>query len=193
MVVGDDPVSRRLGHGSGTVIWKYLLAASAYSPVVILTGVRVGAPAVSAAVIVVGLAMAAGLLAVLGRGRRRSATEPLRVLAVSDRGFDAAAYLPTFLLPFLVVNDPAVRDLVALGLFSLLLVYVSAQTDLLALNPWLFVTGRRLVQATVDRGDGLSEAVLVICSVPPVPASQGTDGSHVVRLVGSRLYLSEAV
>ncbi|MCW3040565.1 MAG: hypothetical protein JWM31_2470 [Solirubrobacterales bacterium] len=175
------------------MIWKYLLAASAFSPVVILTGVRVGAPAVSAAVIGVGLAMAAGLLAVLRRGRRRSATEPLRVLAVSDRGIDAAAYLPTFLLPFLVVNDPAVRDLVVLGLFAVLLVYVSAQTDLLALNPWLFVTGRRLVQATVDRGDGLSEAVLLICSVAPVPASQGTDGSHVVRLVGSRLYLSEAV
>lgn len=174
------------------MVWKYLLAASAYSPAVILTGVRVGGPVMSAAVIAVGLAMAAGLMAVLGRGRRRSATEPLRVLSVSDRGPEAAAYLPTFLLPFLVVNDAGPRDLAALGLFALLLVYVSAQTDLLALNPWLFVTGRRLVQATVDRGNGLTEAVLVICKVPPVPKSAATDGNHVVRLVGSRLYLSEA-
>jgi hypothetical protein len=173
------------------MIEKCLLAASAYSPIPMLTGVRVEEPALSIALILFGIVMAAGLPVVLRYGRTRSSPEPLRVLKVTDRGNDVASYLPTFLLPFLVVASPSPRDLIALALFGALLIFVSAQTGLSALNPWLYVKRLRLVQATVDRGEGQVENVLIVCKQPPVPAVGSADGSYVVKVIGSRLYMSD--
>jgi hypothetical protein len=49
---------------------------------------------------------------------RRTEHEPITPAAVSDAGSDVAGYLATYLLPFLTVAEPGIRDVVAYVLFS---------------------------------------------------------------------------
>ena len=73
-----------------------------------------------------------------------------------------------FLLPFLVVADPSGRDLTALFLFALLLLYVTAHSNISVFNPLLTFQKLKIAEVLVSRGTSRTERILVICSSLPV-------------------------
>jgi hypothetical protein len=93
--------------------------------------------------------IAAGVL-VLGRFRRVAAMGwPL--VAVDDRGAEVAGYLASYLLPFLTVSEPSLRDLVAYALFLVVLAVIYVRSGLVRVNPTLYLLGWRLQE--VEIGD----------------------------------------
>jgi hypothetical protein len=89
------------------------------------------------------------------RAARRIAPDPIRIDQVSDRGTEIAGYLATYLLPFVTVSEPSGRDLAAYGLFFLVVGIVYVRSDMLQINPLLYVLRYRVAAIkTSDEWNG---------------------------------------
>lgn len=76
-----------------------------------------------------------------------------RVDAVDDgAASDVAGYIVAYLLPFLVVSDLQIRDLVSYAVFIVVVGIVMTRGELLHINPWLFLSGRRIYTITLASG-----------------------------------------
>jgi hypothetical protein len=176
------------------MISRLLLTVSAYSPLAILTGIRVTDAFLSWALI--GGGVLAGLCLYLNLWHAGSANpaDPLRVVEVTDLAGDFPSYLMTYLLPFVVVVHPSPRDLVALGVFGLLLLYVSFQSSTVAVNPWIYVIGLRLYSGRIDRGAGGTDEALLLsrrkpATSPPGSAPSATHPGVPAVLLAQSIYL----
>lgn len=95
------------------------------------------------------------LLAVLGlfllsRLLRQRATvqpSPRTFVNVRDEGAQVAGYLASYILPLLAISKPSWRDLVAYSLFLALYAVVYINSDLMQVNPMLYLDGYRLYAA----------------------------------------------
>jgi hypothetical protein len=114
------------------------------------------------------LEVACAVLAVIGYAdmiwivfgiTRRIEHEPITPAAVSDAGSDVAGYLATYLLPFLTVAEPSVRDVVAYALFLLVTGLIYVRSEMTQINPTLYLLGRRVARVTT--GDGWSGYVIM--------------------------------
>ncbi len=106
---------------------------------------------------------------VLWRFRKVTAI-PWPVRTVEDRGAEVAGYLATYLLPFVTVAQPNLRDVIGYGLFLVIVAIVYIRSSLVQFNPTLYLFGWRLyaieigsnwsgfvlARGTVRRGDSLS-------------------------------------
>jgi hypothetical protein len=98
------------------------------------------------------LAVALSLVMVLGViatgwiafGERAKEPSAVVFTVVKDEGGEVAGYLVTYLLPLLAVSNPSDRDLVGYGLFLVVLVVVWLQSDLIVINPLLYLFGWRV-------------------------------------------------
>ena len=63
-----------------------------------------------------------------------------------------AAYLATYLLPFVTLSEPSDRDVVSYLLFLLVAALIYVQSDLLQINPVLYLFRRRVVKVTTKAG-----------------------------------------
>lgn len=75
----------------------------------------------------------------------------VKVDAVSDEGGTVTGYLASYLLPFLTVPEPGWRDAVSYVIFLVVSATVYVNSDMLHVNPTLYLFGRRVVKATVGR------------------------------------------
>jgi len=98
-----------------------------------------------AALAVVGVAFGLALVA----RYKRVAASSVKMRTVEDRGREVAGYLATYLLPFVAVAEPHRRDLIAYGLFLLILAIVYVRSDMLQINPTLYVFRWRLFAVTI--------------------------------------------
>jgi hypothetical protein len=82
-----------------------------------------------------------GLLSVVYFFRRaRSANEFAPVITrVEDVGGEATAYLASFVFPFLATSKPSLLDSVSYSVFGLIYIAVLVNTNLLAVNPLLYL------------------------------------------------------
>jgi hypothetical protein len=93
----------------------------------------------------VGCATLAGLgllgLLVLLRLDARAEPGPHELVAVRSAGGEAAAYLASYLLPFVTVSVPGWRDVLAYAGFLLVAAAVYVRTPVIQVNPLLYVLG----------------------------------------------------
>jgi hypothetical protein len=82
----------------------------------------------------------------------RSSRGPHDLATVRDAGGEAASYLAAYLLPFLVVSTPTVRDVIAYAGFLLVAAVISIRSDVAQVNPLLYLLGYRVLAITDDHG-----------------------------------------
>lgn len=83
---------------------------------------------------------------------RKSGAEPVRVTTVQDAGAEVSGYLATYLLPFLTVANPSVRDVIAYGIFLFIAGLIYIRSEMTQVNPTLYLLGRRVVKVATDGG-----------------------------------------
>ncbi len=83
---------------------------------------------------------------------RRTSADPIRLAKVEDAGPEVAGYLATYLLPFLTVPQPTVRDVAAYTIFLMVTGLVYVRSEMAQINPTLYILGRRVVRVTTDQG-----------------------------------------
>jgi hypothetical protein len=134
------------------MIARLLLLLSAYSPLVVLIGVRDHNAAQSWVIIAIGAVLTLGLPCVIALARKL--TQPLTAVVVStqDAAQEVTGYLTSFILPFATMSALTGRDFIALGLFGVLLAVAYLQSQRLALNPWLYFARRRILELDIGNG-----------------------------------------
>ena len=98
------------------------------------------------------------LLAIVGVGlaiwildtHSRSASGSVDVKKVDDVGEQATAYIITYLLPFLAVKEPNLREVLAYAILFLVAGLVYVRSDMQLINPTLYLLRRRIVKVTTD-------------------------------------------
>ena len=81
---------------------------------------------------------------------------------IQDQSGAVAAYVATYLLPFVGLQLSTVRDVLTLAVFLLVVLAIFLRSDLAAINPTLYVTGWRVVRARVESPDGTDPLVVVL-------------------------------
>jgi hypothetical protein len=82
----------------------------------------------------------------------RASSGPHTLTAAKDAGGEAAAYLAGYLLPFLTVATPTVRDVIAYVGFLLVAASIHIRSAVAQVNPLLYLLGYRVLSVTDDRG-----------------------------------------
>lgn len=88
------------------------------------------------------------------RAARRIEPDPHKIVSITDRGGDVAGYLATYLLPFVTVSTPSARDVVVYALFVVIVGIVYIQSEMMQINPLLYLAGLKVFSVTT--GDGWS-------------------------------------
>ncbi|OKH80012.1 hypothetical protein EB75_21720 [Mycobacterium sp. ST-F2] len=83
---------------------------------------------------------------------RRTSADPIRVASVVDKGPEISGYLATYLLPFVTVAEPKIRDICAYVIFLVVLAVVYIRSEMTQINPTLYLLGRRVVHVRTDGG-----------------------------------------
>jgi hypothetical protein len=161
---------------------RLLLLVSAYSPLLIVLGIRDHNTRQSLTLVAIGLLMAACLPFVIWRALKANEPRSLDDAPFLEVSQNVAAYLVTFILPFVGLSAPSARDLIAFAVFGVFLFAAYLQAEQLALNPWLLLWRRRIYSfgAEGDRN-------LLISRCRPSPGETIT----AVRLARSLYYARE--
>ena len=93
-------------------------------------------------------------LSFVGNSRRQLAPIHVTVASVDDVGSEVGGYLATYLLPFILIPTPSLRDLLAYATFLALLALVYIRSDLIRVNPTMYVLGYKLVKINTTKGRG---------------------------------------
>lgn len=75
-----------------------------------------------------------------------------KVEEVRDSGPEVAGYLATYLLPFVTVADPSLRDLLGYALFLVVSAVVYVRSEMVQINPALYLIGRRVMSVRTGAG-----------------------------------------
>jgi hypothetical protein len=82
----------------------------------------------------------------------RAAAAPHDLVAVREAGGEAAAYLGSYLLPFLTVATPGARDVAAYIGFLAVAAAIYLHSSLIQVNPLLYLLGYHVVSVTDGGG-----------------------------------------
>ena len=161
-----------------TLLSRLFLLLSAFAPLFFIWSIKAWPHRIA------WVFLAAVAIGIVGTGlvvtvAQRDEGEPVRLSAVEDRQSDLAAYLVTYLIPFVTAPLGTVQDAIATGVFLLLLLVLYFTSDLIAVNPLLSLFGLRLYRATFNRG-----SVWLLGKHP----SAGID-IDVAKFIGSSIYV----
>lgn len=133
------------------MLGKPLLFLSSYAPLFALLAIRFEQPWlwISCAVLAV---VGVGALWLLLRLDARSAPGPHVLASADDAGPAAAAYLASYLLPFLIIPVPTIRDVMAYLGFLAVAAAIHLRSSVVQVNPLLYLFGYRVLSVTDDRG-----------------------------------------
>lgn len=127
------------------------LFISSYAPLFLILAVRFTQTwlvALCGLLAAAGVAMAIWIL--WSHGAASSA--PLEITDVDDGGEQAASYLITYLLPFVAVDEPSVREVIAYGIFIIVGALVYVRSDMQVVNPLFYVLRRRILKVKTRNG-----------------------------------------
>jgi len=133
------------------MLGKPLLFFSSYAPLFGLLAIRFVQP---------WLWISCAALAVLGVGSlwlllhldARSSPGPHLLASTRDAGPEAASYLASYLLPFLTVSVPTIRDIIAYIGFLVVAASIHLRSSVVQVNPLLYLLGYRVLYVTDDHG-----------------------------------------
>ena len=130
---------------------KPLLFLSAYAPLFALLAVRFEPKPLMYTCI--GLA-AGGVVALilLLLVDARSTRGTYQLTKVRDAGAEVGAYLGAYLLPFVTVSTPSVRDQVSYALFILVAAAIYLRSSVVQINPLLYVIGYQVLAVHDSNG-----------------------------------------
>lgn len=90
---------------------------------------------------------------------------------IQDQSAAVAAYVATYLLPFVGLQLSTVQEVLSLAVFFLVILAIFLRSDLPAINPTLYATGWSVVRARVESPDCSDPVVVVLIpsgsSLPP--------------------------
>jgi cobalamin synthase len=125
------------------------LFLSSYAPLFLILAVRFTQGwlvILCLALAIVGVGMAVWILDT----HRRSASGAIGVKKVDDVGEQATAYIVTYLLPFVAVKEPSLREVLAYAILFLVAGLVYVRSDMQQINPTLYLLQRRILKVTTD-------------------------------------------
>lgn len=130
---------------------KPLMFLSSYAPLFVMLAIRFEDSTLRLWCTLIATAGAIALPVVMSHQRRGSPGEHI-IVSVQTGGTGASSYLAGYLLPFLTVSRPTTTDLVAYGLFLLVALLVHLRTEIIQVNPTLFIFGWRIYAFTDSKG-----------------------------------------
>lgn len=133
------------------MLGRPLLFLSSYAPLFGLLAIRFERPVLWISCVVLAMLGVASLCLLL-RLDARAAPGPHVLASVRDAGAEAASYLATYLLPFLTVSAPTVRDVMAYVGFLLVVAAIHLRSAVVQVNPLLYLLGYRVLSITDDHG-----------------------------------------
>lgn len=134
-----------------SLILRSRLFLSSYAPLFALLAIRFRDPTlqvVSGALAVLGV----GTLILLIRRAKGIEADPHRIETVADRGAEVAGYVASYLLPFVTVAQPQGRDIAAYILFLIVVGVVYVRSDMVQINPLLYLSRYRVWAITTTDG-----------------------------------------
>lgn len=90
------------------------------------------------------------------------------VVSADDQGPDAASYMASYLLPFVSLAEPPLPDVIGYLAFGLVAAVVYTQSEMVRVNPLLYLVGRRIYK--IKTGAGWQG--YVVARRPPVSGEQ---------------------
>ena len=100
----------------------------------------------------------------LPRGTQKKSSIHAVFYDIHDPSGAVAAYLATYLLPFVSLQINTMRDILSIGVFFLVVLAIFLNSDLAAINPTLYVFGWRVVRARMETPHGNDPMVVVLLS-----------------------------
>lgn len=82
----------------------------------------------------------------------RAAPGPYLLASVRDDGAEAASYLASYLLPFLTVAVPSIRDVLAYAGFLVIAAAIYLRSSVIQANPLLYALGYKVLSVTDSTG-----------------------------------------
>jgi hypothetical protein len=123
-------------------LFAFGLFLSSYSPAFLILAVRSIDRSCTMFAVSLGLSVGSGgLFLLFVRFAKAGAPYEAEVVEVEPHDADLAAYVATYLLPFIVVFGASVQDVVALGLFLFFIGVLWVNSEMLYLNPLLALRG----------------------------------------------------
>lgn len=111
------------------------------------------------------------LVALILRHARRISGTTLTISSVSDRGREAAAYLSTYILPFVMFDEDSWQVWAAFSVYLIVLAIITVSSDLILTNPTLYLLRRRVIEVEAQRsrgpGDSFAISFILICKNAP--------------------------
>lgn len=126
---------------------RLLLFFSSYAPLFFLLAVQFRPWALITSSFLLGVIGVGSLILIL-KLNSRTAPAPLTFVSVQDAGPEAAAYLSSYLLPFIAVDEPTWRQLIVYVGFFTVAATIHVRSSVVQINPLLYVIGYRVVQTT---------------------------------------------
>ncbi|ROS22955.1 hypothetical protein [Cellulomonas sp. PhB150] len=150
---------------------RLLLLTSSYTPLFVLLVIRFEDRALQIGCAIIA---ALGLVAagVLIRAQGDEAGSPMELAEVRNEGGQVAAYLATYLLPFLTVSAPTGRDVIAYVGFLVVTGAILWRANALQVNPLLALLRFRLFEVVGD--GGLPWRGFLLSSKPIIPGTRCT-------------------
>lgn len=129
------------------------LATSAYAPMLLMIAVRCvpGHPCIAAALAAIAVLLVVQVV-LLVNARNGLAAEVHDVRSVDDETAQVPAYLVTYVLPIILLRDATTQDLVVLGMYFGLALWLAASSQLVLVNPVMLLIGLRLYVVELDAG-----------------------------------------
>jgi hypothetical protein len=131
-------------------LFAFALFLSSYSPAFLILAVRAIGRSCLMFWVSLGVAVVSALAFLLFiRVARKGGPFRAKIVEVAPRDADLAAYVATYLLPFLLVFGADVQDVIALALFLAFIGLLWVNSDMIYLNPLLALVGYRVYIAQV--------------------------------------------
>lgn len=127
------------------------LFLSSYSALFLILAVRFDITAlryVCASLFVIGFA---DTWLITHKASRRLQGYPVTVDRVEDLGSEVGGYLASYLLPFVTIPEPTMRELVGYLIFILVAGLIYVKSDLARVNPTLYIFGFQAVKIGFGR------------------------------------------
>ncbi len=154
------------------MVARIRLFVSSYSPLFLALAVRFDDSALRIAMVAIGVLSAVSLIQLL-RSSRGTAPRTVTPTQSRDLGNEVSAYVATYVVPFVTVTSPDRYDLIAYAIVFCTLGIVYVNSDLVGVNPLLYLLGYRVFAVDGIRLDHqrTSRRMLVISRRPPVPGA----------------------
>ncbi|MDN3935383.1 hypothetical protein QWJ39_03515 [Arthrobacter sp. YD4] len=130
---------------------KPVMFISSYAPLFLMLAIRFDDSVLRLTCLALGLAGIFAFLIIQQLQKSGPAPEH-NVVRAAPAGSGASSYLAGYLLPFVTVPSPTLGDLGGYGLFLLVALIVHVRTDIIQVNPILFLFGWRIYAVEISGG-----------------------------------------